>query len=174
MIFKRRKKTRQPARQKKQGRRPGHGPSIITGEVVIEGTLLSNGELQIDGEINGDIHARAVVIDVNGQVHGEVVAEDVIVRGRIIGPIRGLHVHILAGGHVEGDVLNETISIENGAFVDGKINRVENPLGESQQPYDHSYPNNDYTGDPEPVYGDGETAGDHEAIETDDNSKSGQ
>ena len=33
--------------------------------------------------------------------------------------------------HVQGDVLNETISIENGAFIDGKIHRVENPLDES-------------------------------------------
>jgi len=107
------------------------GPSIITSDVVIDGNLVSNGELQIDGEVNGHVNARAAVIDINGIVHGEVVAEDVIVRGRIIGPIRAVHVHILNGAHVQGDVLNETISIENGAFIDGKVHRVENPLNES-------------------------------------------
>ena len=133
MIFKRfrsKNKGKKNGRENR-GRRGSLGPSIITGEVVIDGHLLSGGELQIDGEINGDVRARAVVIDVNGIVHGEVAAEDVIVRGRIIGPIRGLHVHILKGAHVEGDVLNETISIENGAFLDGKIHRVDDPLGES-------------------------------------------
>jgi len=138
MIFKRfRKKNKadKPLAEKKRAGRRSHGPSIITGEVVIEGHLLSAGELQIDGEINGDVRARAVVVDVNGIVHGQVAAEDVIVRGRIIGPIRALHVHILNGAHVEGDVLNESISIENGAFVDGKIRRVDDPLGELDQDY---------------------------------------
>ncbi len=106
------------------------GPSIITSDVVIDGNLVSNGELQIDGEVNGHVNARAAVVDINGIVHGEVVADDVIVRGRIIGPIRAIHVHILNGAHVQGDVLNETISVENGAFIDGKIHRVENPLNE--------------------------------------------
>jgi len=133
MIFKRlrNRKSKDKSAKNKPTRRSNLGPSILTGEVVIDGHLLSGGELQIDGEVNGDIRARAVVIDVNGVVHGEVVADDIIIRGRIIGPIRGLHVHILNGAHVEGDVLNESISIENGAFVDGKIHRVDNPLDEA-------------------------------------------
>lgn len=130
MIFKRfRNKKKKPKRQKR-GKRNNLGPSIITAEVVMDGHLLSAGELQIDGEVNGDVRAKAVVIDINGIVHGEVAAEDVIVRGRIIGPIRALHVHLLNGSHVEGDILNETISIENGAFIDGQIHRVDDPLSD--------------------------------------------
>jgi len=150
MIFKRfRNKNKDSKAGKKNGskkssRRGGLGPSILTGEVVIDGHLLSGGELQIDGEVNGDVRARAVVVDVNGVIHGEVAAEDVIVRGRIIGPIRGLHVHILNGAHVEGDVMNETISIENGAFVDGKINRVEDPLGDAYS-HDQQHSVSQYT-----------------------------
>lgn len=106
------------------------GPSIITTDVVIEGNLLTGGELQVDGTINGNIRARAVVIDVQGVVHGEVAAEDVFVRGRIIGPIRGLNVTIVAGGHIEGDVTNENIAIENGAYVDGKIHHSDDPLSD--------------------------------------------
>ncbi len=125
MLFKGRRnnKPRKPA-----GR---IGPSIITSEVVIEGNLLTGGELQIDGTVNGDVRARSAVIDVQGIVHGQVVAEDVFVRGRIIGPIRGVHVNIYAGAHVEGDVVNETLSIENGAYVDGKIQRSDDPMGDS-------------------------------------------
>jgi cytoskeletal protein CcmA (bactofilin family) len=41
-----------------------------------------------------------------------------------------LHIHIYAGAHIEGDVINQTLSIENGAHVDGKIRRVEDPLSE--------------------------------------------
>lgn len=128
MIFNR---SRNKNKDKKEVRRGNSGPSIITSDVVIDGNLMSGGELQIDGEVNGAVRARAVVVDINGSIHGEVAADDVVVRGRIIGPIRGRHVHILNGSHVEGDILNESVSIENGAYVDGKIQRTDDPLGES-------------------------------------------
>lgn len=140
MIFKRFGKKNPKPKRKKRARRNDLGPSIVTGEVVIDGHLQSGGELQIDGEINGDVRARAVVIDVNGVVRGEVAGVEVIVRGRIIGPIHGRHVHLLNGCHVEGDIVNETISIENGAFIDGQIRRVEDPLDNGHdQPAPSSY-----------------------------------
>ena len=68
-----------------------------------------------------------------------MVAEEVLVRGRIIGPIRGIHVHVYAGGHIEGDVVNETISIDNGAYIDGAIRRSDDPLAEAAAHYEPSY-----------------------------------
>ncbi|WP_137390540.1 bactofilin family protein [Rhodoligotrophos defluvii] len=107
------------------------GPSIITADVVIEGKLITSGELQVDGTIHGDVRAANVVIDNHGSIHGEVVAEEIVVRGRIIGPLHALNIHIFAGAHVEGDITHETISIENGAFVEGSIRRSEEPLESS-------------------------------------------
>ncbi len=106
------------------------GPSLLSLDLVIDGSVSTGGELQIDGTINGTVRARAVVVDGNGVVYGDITAEEVIVRGRVIGPIRALHIHIYAGAHIEGDVINQTLSIENGAHVDGKIRRVEDPLSE--------------------------------------------
>lgn len=106
------------------------GPSLLSMDLVIDGSVSTSGELQVDGTINGSVRARAVVVDANGVVYGDITAEEVIVRGRVIGPIRALHIHIFAGAHIEGDVINQTLSIENGAHVDGKIRRVEDPLSE--------------------------------------------
>ena len=106
------------------------GPSLLSMDLVIDGSVSTAGELQVDGTINGSVRARAVVVDANGVVYGDITAEEVIVRGRVIGPIRALHIHIFAGAHIEGDVINQTLSIENGAHVDGKIRRVEDPLSE--------------------------------------------
>ncbi|MDH3740324.1 MAG: polymer-forming cytoskeletal protein [Hyphomicrobiales bacterium] len=131
MLFKKSRNRKKDKPANNPGVRSGRaGPSIITSDVVIEGNLLTGGELQVDGTVNGNIRARAVVIDVQGVVHGEVAAEDVFVRGRIIGPIRGVNVTIVAGGHIEGDVVNENIAIENGAYVDGKIHHADDPLSE--------------------------------------------
>jgi cytoskeletal protein CcmA (bactofilin family) len=113
-----------------EDRQGAAGPSLITQDVVIEGSLVTSGELHIDGTVRGNIRARSCVVDVQGVVEGEVVAEELFVRGRVIGPIRGVHVHLYAGSHVEGDVINESIGIENGAYIYGSVRRSEDPLSE--------------------------------------------
>ncbi len=117
------------------------GPSLITNDVVIEGSVVSPGELHIDGTVRGNVRAKSCVIDMQGVVEGEVVAEEIYVRGRVIGPIRGVHVHLYAGAHVEGDVINESIGIENGAYIYGSIRRSEDPLSEPSMvaPYGRNY-----------------------------------
>jgi cytoskeletal protein CcmA (bactofilin family) len=110
------------------------GPSIIAQDVTIEGNISASGELHIDGTVYGSIRAKSCVIDMNGFVQGELVAEEIFIRGRVIGPIRGVHVNLYAGAQVEGDILNETISIENGANIYGMIGRSENPLGDAPIP----------------------------------------
>ncbi len=113
----------------------GGAPSIITADVDIEGHLHSAGELQIDGNVHGDVRAHAAVVDVNGVVHGCVVAEDVIVRGRVVGPIRGIHVHVLAGAHVQGDVISTTLTMDDGAWVEGLIHHSDTPLENLADPF---------------------------------------
>ncbi|MEO9876907.1 MAG: polymer-forming cytoskeletal protein [Anderseniella sp.] len=131
MFFKK-SRAKAPKSGPNSGGRQRHrsGPSLLSLDLVIDGSVSTGGELQVDGTINGTVRARAVVVDGNGVVYGDITAEEVIVRGRVIGPIRALHIHIYAGAHIEGDVINQTLSIENGAHVDGKIRRVEDPLSE--------------------------------------------
>jgi len=125
MFFKRFRKSARGNGQPSHVEAP---PSYIGQEVVVEGSLVSAGELHIDGTVHGNARAQAVVIDRHGAVHGEVAGEEVLVRGRVIGPIRGVHVHLFPGAHVEGDVINETISIDHGAYIYGSIRRSEDPL----------------------------------------------
>ena len=108
------------------------GPSIVAQDVTIEGNITASGELHIDGTVFGSVRAKSCVIDMNGFVQGELVAEEIFIRGRVLGPIRGLRVNLYAGAQVEGDILNETISIENGANIYGMISRAENPLADGQ------------------------------------------
>ncbi len=112
---------------------PTAGPSILTADLILEGNLATNGELQIDGTVHGAVQASVCIIEANGVVHGSVMAEEVFIRGRVIGPICGVRVTVVAGAHVEGDILNQSIAIENGAYVDGKIKRSEDPMGDWQR-----------------------------------------
>ena len=61
------------------------GPSIISADVKIVGHVSSQGELDINGTIEGDVRATALTIGETGAVKGEVIAESVVVRGTIEG-----------------------------------------------------------------------------------------
>ena len=50
--------------------------------------IISRGTLQVDGEVEGDVAGKEVIIGELGQVTGTVAAERVIVRGKIAIPWR--------------------------------------------------------------------------------------
>jgi cytoskeletal protein CcmA (bactofilin family) len=105
-------------------------PSILSADAVITGTLVSTGDMQIDGRVEGDVHSTSLVIGDKAEIHGEVIAEDVTVRGRVIGRIRARKVLLCATSHVEGDILHEAFAVESGAFFEGNCRHAENPLAD--------------------------------------------
>ncbi len=105
-------------------------PSIIGEDLTITGNVTSKGEIQVDGEIQGDIHCGSLLLGDKSQVMGNVIAEDVVVRGRVSGSIRGLRVTLQAQSHVEGDIFHQSLAIEQGAYFEGKSRRSDDPLAE--------------------------------------------
>ena len=105
-------------------------PSIIGEDLTITGNVTSKGEIQVDGEIQGDIHCGSLLLGDKSQVMGSVIAEDVVVRGRVTGSIRGLRVTLQAQSHVEGDIFHQSLAIEQGAYFEGKSRRSDDPLAE--------------------------------------------
>ena len=104
-------------------------PSIIGEDLTVTGNVLSRGEVQVDGRIHGDIHCSSLIVGEKAQITGGIVAEDVIVRGRVMGSVRGNRVTLQASSHVEGDVFHKSLAIEQGAFFEGKSRRSEDPIG---------------------------------------------
>ncbi|AHB49434.1 hypothetical protein W911_15195 [Hyphomicrobium nitrativorans NL23] len=110
--------------------RPG-GPStasVIGPDLVIQGNLSSKGEVQIDGEVQGDIHGTHIIIGENARVTGGIVAEECVIRGHLLGTVRGRRVLLQSTSHVEGDIYHQTMAIEQGAFFEGKSRRTDDPL----------------------------------------------
>lgn len=103
--------------------------SLIGEKVTVTGTLISSGDVSIDGRINGDIHATGtVLITENGKIFGNLYAESAIVRGRLEGSLNAKKVQLNASCHVKGDILQGRIAIEDGAFFDGQCRHADNPL----------------------------------------------
>jgi cytoskeletal protein CcmA (bactofilin family) len=104
-------------------------PSIVSTDMDIQGSLRSNGDIQIDGRVEGDIRSVGLVIGEKAEVLGEIYAEDVTVRGKVVGHIRARKVLLAATSHVEGDILHEAFAVESGAFFEGNCRHSDNPLG---------------------------------------------
>lgn len=103
---------------------PPAPPSIISRDLNIVGDLNSEGEIQIDGSVNGDIRTKALVIGETAIVNGEIVADAVRVLGSVNGQIKAKVVKLAASAHVVGDILHEDLSIETGAFLEGHCKRM--------------------------------------------------
>ena len=99
--------------------------SVLTRDVNVLGNIVSDGNIDFDGTLNGNIRCATLTIRGNGFVKGEVVANNLIVYGRIKGLIRAKNVQLCSTCNVEGVVMHETISIEDGAFIDGKCKRTD-------------------------------------------------
>jgi len=99
-------------------------PSIIGADISIVGDLSSEGEVQVDGSIDGDIRAKTLLIGESATVKGEIVGDSVRIYGRFTGQIKARAVTLAKSARVVGDILHEKLSIENGASLDGHCKRM--------------------------------------------------
>lgn len=107
--------------------------SVLSTDLTITGNLRTTGDIQVEGTVEGDIRAHLLTIGEGATVKGEVVADDVVVNGRIVGRVRGLKVRLTSTARVEGDIIHKTIAIESGAHFEGSVQRQEDPLQGNQQ-----------------------------------------
>jgi len=101
--------------------------SVVGCGLSIRGNLESRGEVQIDGAIEGDVHAARIVVGQEARITGNLLADDIVVRGAVAGSIRGKKVTLEAVSYVEGDIFHNTLAIERGAYFEGRSRRVEDP-----------------------------------------------
>lgn len=135
-MFSSKSKDSTPVTPQTPAKRAGRSsaPSIISSDLLVNGTLVSTGDIQIDGRVEGDVHSAGLVIGDKALIHGEVLAEDVVVRGKVHGSIRARKVLLAATCHVEGNILHEAFAVEQGAFFEGNCRHSDNPLGDENKP----------------------------------------
>lgn len=102
--------------------------SVLSSDLTITGNLKTSGDIQVEGVIEGDIRAHLLTVGEGATIKGEVVADDVVINGRIIGRVRGLKVRLTSTARVEGDIIHKTIAIESGAHFEGSVQRQDDPL----------------------------------------------
>ena len=99
----------------------------------MKGSISSQGELDINGLIEGDVRASALTIGETGGVKGEVVAETVVIKGTVEGTIRSRKVQLCSGAKVQGDIYHASLAIEPNAVFEGAVKHSQDPLSSGQQ-----------------------------------------
>ncbi len=109
-------------------------PSIISQDLVVKGDLISEGEIQIDGIIHGDINTSTLLVGETAEVNGEINAKRVRVYGRVNGQITAQSVMLASSAQVSGNIIHEDLSIDKGAFLEGHCQRIAEQQVEASAP----------------------------------------
>jgi len=105
--------------------------TLIGRHAEFEGNLRLNESVRIDGKVIGNVQCASdqpvsVVVGATGEVVGDVIAQRVIVAGRVSGNIQALdRVELHAGCFVQGDLKYVSIAVEHGARVQGLLLQVD-------------------------------------------------
>ena len=95
--------------------------SILGPDVTIKGDIAATADLHIDGKVEGDIACAALDQGAASEITGAVRADNARLAGKVRGSINASSLVILKSAHIEGDVHYDTLTIEPGAFVDGRF-----------------------------------------------------
>jgi len=100
-------------------------PSILSGDVKIEGDVVSEGELHISGSIKGDVVARKLILAEGGSITGTVEADVAVIAGNLAGRLTATSVTLSGTAHVVADIVHVSLLIEQGAVFEGFSRRVD-------------------------------------------------
>ena len=94
--------------------------TIIAEGLKIKGSVSAEGLVEVNGQIEGDVHCTSLFISPKAAINGGVEADRVVVNGKVQGPIRGSEVMLKSHAHVVGDIQCQHLSVERGAYFDGR------------------------------------------------------
>jgi cytoskeletal protein CcmA (bactofilin family) len=94
--------------------------TVIAKGLKIVGTVTAEGLVEVNGRVDGELHCTSLVISRGAHIAGTIAAGRVVVDGTVEGPIQGGDVILKSKAHVVGDIHHQSLSIESGAFFDGR------------------------------------------------------
>ena len=95
--------------------------SVISKALKITGELESTEDIQVDGQIDGDVRGVGVKIGQNAKVKGTVYGDEVELAGTVEGRIESKKVILAGTARMTGDIWHQDIRIESGAYISGSL-----------------------------------------------------
>jgi cytoskeletal protein CcmA (bactofilin family) len=101
------------------------GAASISQGIRIKGEVTGTEDLFVDGYVEGKLNLTAnccLTVGPNGNVKADLVAREIIVRGRVEGKVTARdRLQIGSTGEITGEVQTDRLAIEDGALLQGKV-----------------------------------------------------
>jgi len=105
----------------------------------VEGNFFIPTYTRIDGTIKGDLTGDSgIVIGINGNVEGNIVASEVVNFGNIHGNVETQKLDLKKGSTLNGDIVVNQLNAEMGSAFNGNCKMSENPKYESDITEQHT------------------------------------
>ena len=96
--------------------------TLISRHCTIEGNLLTQNSVKVDGRIQGNLQATGqAIIGEHGLVMGDVHSTDLLVFGRLEGNVRAKAVQLKPTARIQGAIETETLQMEPGVSYTGSL-----------------------------------------------------
>ena len=99
--------------------------TVITEGLSIRGEVHCANSMEVKGHIEGDVRSGHIDVAPSAVIVGSIQADSVVFDGKIDGPIVANDVVLKAKARVLGDIACVTITIEKGAYFEGRIKRAD-------------------------------------------------
>lgn len=96
---------------------------VVGPQVRITGSIEFDGDVLVQGRVDGDIRCLSLVIAHEATVEGAVTAGEVIVEGVVTGTIVADRLVLKADSDVEGEIYHGDLLLEQGCYFEGKSRR---------------------------------------------------
>jgi cytoskeletal protein CcmA (bactofilin family) len=110
--------------------------NIIGQGTIIEGNILADGDLVVEGIVRGDVTTKTkLVVGAGSVIEGNILADHAEVAGHIRGTVQASGLLIIKSSSViDGDVITKNLNVESGSTfhgrfqVGGKVESVAKPV----------------------------------------------
>ena len=111
------------------------GASLIAAGTTLKGDITSNGDIRIDGTLQGNIYCTAkVVIGANGVVEGDINGQQADIMGKVNGTVKVKDILLLKGNsHVSGNIHAGKLQIEPTASFNGQCHMTTQASANGQE-----------------------------------------
>ena len=101
----------------------GANTTVIARGVRVEGQFASQGDVVIEGEVIGNVSAKGrLIVGPEAKLKADVTADEAVVAGAIDGNLTiTKRLELKTSARIAGDLSCETIGVEPGATLNGKV-----------------------------------------------------
>jgi cytoskeletal protein CcmA (bactofilin family) len=97
--------------------------SFIGPEMSVTGDIATEGDLHVDGKIDGDVRCGGLTLGESGEIRGNIVAGTARLAGLVDGAVEAGTLTLDQTARITGDILYEMLSVSSGADVEGRFKR---------------------------------------------------